>query len=182
MRRALPMLLCALLLAGCSGDPESAAPPAAEARERLAGAPAPLASLHREANRLLPGGADAFRARVRGLRGHPVVVNKWASWCEPCRQEFPYFQKLSIELGREVAFLGVASNDNADDAREFLGRFPVSFPSYDDPDQRIAQVFNGHLVFPATAFYDREGELTFLKQGGYESEARLREDIERYAR
>jgi thiol-disulfide isomerase/thioredoxin len=176
------MLLCALLLGGCNEDPESAAPPAAEARERLAGAPAPLAALHGEANRLLPGGARAFEARVRALRGHPVVVNKWASWCGPCRQEFPFFQRLSVELGREVAFIGVDSDDNAEDAREFLADYPVSFPSYEDPDQRIAQVFNGHLAFPATAFYDREGELSYLKQGGYASEARLREDIERYAR
>lgn len=176
------MLLCALLLAGCQDDPESAAPPAADARERLAGAPAPLAALHREANRLLPGGADAFEARLRGLRGYPVVVNKWASWCDPCRQEFPYFQRLSVELGREVAFIGVDSNDNAGDAREFLDEYPVSFPSYEDPDQRVAQVFKGHLAFPTTAFYDREGELAFVKQGGYASEARLREDIERYAR
>ncbi|HEX8648909.1 MAG TPA: TlpA disulfide reductase family protein [Thermoleophilaceae bacterium] len=182
MRRVLPIVLCALLLAGCQDDPESAAPPAEQARERLAGAPAPLAALHRESNRLLPGGAAAFEARVRALRGHPVVVNKWASWCGPCRNEFPYFQRLSVELGREVAFVGVDSQDNAGDAREFLGDYPVSFPSYEDPDQKVARVFNGQLAFPATAFYDREGELTYLKQGGYASEARLREDIERYAR
>jgi thiol-disulfide isomerase/thioredoxin len=180
--RVLPILLCALLVAGCQDDPESAAPPADQARERLAGAPAPLAALHREANRLLPGGPEAFEERLRGLRGHPVVVNKWASWCDPCRQEFPHFQRLSVELGREVAFIGVDSNDSAGDAREFLREYPVSFPSYDDPDQKVAQVFKGHLAFPATAFYDRSGELTYLKQGGYASEARLREDIERYAR
>ena len=128
MRRVLPLLLVAALLGGCDDDPESAAPPRAEADRALAGAPAPLASLHREANRLLPGGADAFRERLRTLRGHPVVVNKWASWCDPCRAEFPYFQKLSVELGREVAFIGVDAQDNADDARAFLREFPVSFP------------------------------------------------------
>jgi cytochrome c biogenesis protein CcmG/thiol:disulfide interchange protein DsbE len=110
------------------------------------------------------------------------VVNKWASWCDPCRQEFPYFQRLSVELGREVAFLGVDAKDNADDAREFLRDYPVSFPSYEDPDQDVAQVFKGHVAFPVTAFYDRRGTLTFVHQGGYASEARLREDIERYAR
>jgi hypothetical protein len=93
------------------------------------------------------------------------------------------FQRLSVELGREVAFIGVDAQDNADDAREFLREYPVSFPSYEDPDQKVAKVFKGHLnAFPVTAFYDREGELSFVHQGGYPSEAKLREDIERYAR
>ncbi|HEX8054300.1 MAG TPA: TlpA disulfide reductase family protein [Thermoleophilaceae bacterium] len=182
MRRLVPLLLAAALLAGCNDDPESAAPSRAEAQRQLAGAPAPLASLHREANRLLPGGAPAFERRLRELRGHPVVINKWASWCPPCRAEFPHFQRLSVELGREVAFVGVDSEDNREDAREFLGDFPVSFPSYEDPDQKVARVFKGHVNFPTTAFYDRSGKLTFIHQGGYATEARLREDIERYAR
>ena len=183
MRRLLPLALCALLVAGCGEDPESAAPADERVRERLAGAPAPLASLHRQANQLLPGGPSAFEERLRGLRGHPVVINKWASWCDPCKQEFPYFQRLSVELGREVAFIGVDAQDNAGDARKFLRAYPVSFPSYEDPEQRVAKVFKGHLnAFPVTAFYDREGELAFVHQGVYQSEARLREDIERYAR
>ena len=181
MRLLVPILLAAALLAGCDDDePQSAEP--SGARERLAGAPAPLASLHRQANRLLPGGADAFEERLRVLRGHPVVVNKWASWCPPCRQEFPFFQRLSVELGKEVAFLGVDSEDTSGDAREFLARFPVQFPSYEDPNQRVARVFNGHLAFPTTAFYDAAGKLKFVHQGGYATEAKLREDIERYAR
>ena len=182
MRRLVPIVLCAALLGGCNDDPESAAPPADEARSRLAGSPQPLAALHRQSSQLLPGGADAFEARLRELRGHPVVVNKWASWCPPCRDEFPYFQKLSVELGRRVAFLGVDSRDNADEAREFLREFPVSFPSYEDPEEKVAKLFGGHLAFPTTAFYDRAGRRVFVKQGGYESEARLREDIARYAR
>jgi cytochrome c biogenesis protein CcmG/thiol:disulfide interchange protein DsbE len=182
VRRVLPILLCAALLGGCNDDPESAAPPPDEARARLAGAPPPLASLHRQANQLLGGGAPAFEKRLAALRGHPVVINKWASWCPPCRDEFPYFQRLSVELGREVAFLGVDSRDDPGPAREFLGELPVSFPSYEDPDERVARVFGGHLAFPATAFYDRSGRRVFVKQGGYASEARLREDVERYAR
>jgi thiol-disulfide isomerase/thioredoxin len=110
------------------------------------------------------------------------VVNKWASWCPPCRAELPFFQRLSAELGREVAFLGVDSDDNPGDARDFMRRFPVSYPSYEDPDQRVAAVFKGHLAFPTTAFYDASGRLTFVHQGGYATEARLRQDVERYAR
>lgn len=182
MRRLVPILLAAVLLGGCNDAPESAAPPREEAQRKLAGAPAPLASLHRQAGELVGGGPEAFEERLRGLRGHPVVVNKWASWCDPCRKEFPFFQRLSVELGREVAFVGVDSQDNADDAAEFLREYPVPFPSYEDPDQKVAQVFKGHLAFPTTAFYDRRGTLAFVHQGGYATEARLREDIDRYAR
>jgi cytochrome c biogenesis protein CcmG/thiol:disulfide interchange protein DsbE len=85
-----------------------------------AGAPAPLASLYKQACQLLPGGPKAFKDRLASLRGYPVVVNKWASWCGPCRAEFPLFQRATRTLGRQVAFLGVNSNDNNGDAGRFL--------------------------------------------------------------
>ena len=110
------------------GRPEERRPPT---RRSFAGAPPPLAALHDQASELLDGGADAFKARLAKLRGYPVVVNKWASWCGPCRAEFPYFQRqVARSTAREVAFLGVDSNDNDGDAREFLSEYPVTYPSY----------------------------------------------------
>jgi cytochrome c biogenesis protein CcmG/thiol:disulfide interchange protein DsbE len=183
MRRAVPVLACVLLLGGCgSSEPKSAAPRPAAAREALAGSPAPLASLHSQASRLLGGGADAFKARLRTLRGHPVVVNKWASWCGPCRSEFPFFQRLSVREGRRMAFLGVDANDNDAAAKRFLRQLPVSYPSYKDPNLKISAVFNGVAAFPTTAFYDRRGRLSFLHQGAYATERKLAGDIARYAR
>ena len=166
---------------GGSDEPKSAAPAAAKASKELAGAPEPLAKLHAQANHLLPGGPDAFKARLAELRGHPVVVNKWASWCGPCRAEFPDFQKASVDYGKRVAFVGVDANDNRDDARDFLKDLPVSYPSYWDPSNHIAQVFNAVAAFPATIFYDRRGKLAYIHQGQYLRGSQLREDIERYA-
>jgi thiol-disulfide isomerase/thioredoxin len=184
MRRVLVPLAAVAALAGACGsdEPQSAAPRANQAKQALEGAPPELARVHRQANQLLGGGARAFERRLAELEGHPIVVNKWASWCPPCRSEFPFFQRQSIERGKEIAFLGVDSNDNDADAREFMREFPVSYPSYRDPDLSVAAVFKGVQAFPTTAFYDSKGELAFVHQGGYSSERKLVEDIERYAR
>jgi cytochrome c biogenesis protein CcmG, thiol:disulfide interchange protein DsbE len=179
---AFLILAAALALTACgssSGGDYGGKPP--DYAKALAGAPAPLANLYSQGNRLLDGGTDAFEARLAQLRGYPVVVNKWASWCGPCRAEFPFLQHLSAKYGKRVAFLGVDSNDSEDAAKTFLGEYPQPYPSYNDPDQEIAQVLNATLGFPSTAFYDRKGEVVYLKQGGYASEADMRADIERYA-
>lgn len=85
-----------------------------EATAPLGDAPAELRSLRAEANTLLGGGVDALDARLSRLRGTPVVINVWASWCGPCRYEFPFFQAQAAEKGAEVTYQlrgGVASED-----------------------------------------------------------------------
>jgi thiol-disulfide isomerase/thioredoxin len=168
-----------IALAGCGADDPQSTPadPA-----KFEDAPAPIAALNDQASELLDGGTDAFKARLDDLKGHPVVVNKWASWCAPCRQEFPYFQRQSGQRAKKVAFVGVNSNDNDADARNFLEEYPVPYPSYKDPSLDVAEVFKGQIAFPTTAFYDSKGELAYVKQGGYASEDDLAADIERYAR
>jgi cytochrome c biogenesis protein CcmG, thiol:disulfide interchange protein DsbE len=173
------LCLISPLACGESEEGSPSAPP--DYDQALAGAPKPLAELHGQANRLLEGGADAFKQRLTALRGYPVVVNKWASWCGPCRFEFPFFQRLSAKLGKRVAFLGVDSDDSEDAARTFLEEFPVPYPSYSDPDQDVAAQFKATLGFPSTAFYSSSGELVYTKQGGYGSQAELAADIRRYA-
>jgi cytochrome c biogenesis protein CcmG, thiol:disulfide interchange protein DsbE len=181
VRKFGTILVCAAVaLTGCnSGDDPQSQP--AQASE-LAGAPAPLARLHDQSNELLDGGAKVFEKRVRSLRGYPVVVNKWASWCGPCRFEFPFFQQQAAKRAKKVAFVGVNSDDNDGNAEKFLDEFPVPFPSYKDPSLEVAAVFNGVQAFPTTAFYDPDGDLAYVHQGGYPSEAKLAADIERYAR
>jgi cytochrome c biogenesis protein CcmG/thiol:disulfide interchange protein DsbE len=178
---ALALLVLAILLAsGCGGsqggDYGGSHPDYAKA---LTGAPAPLAALYKQGNDLLDGGADAYEKRIAGLRGYPVVVNVWASWCVPCRQEFPTLQKLSARYGKEVAFLGVNSEDSSDAAATFLREAPVPYPSYSDPDKDIYDEIGG-LGFPNTAYYDSSGNLLYVKQGAYGSEADLEADVRQY--
>ena len=151
-----------------------------KAQRELAGAPAPLASLHQQSSELLPGGTKAFRKRLAELEGHPVVVNKWASWCGPCRTEFPYFQRQATIQGKEVAFLGLNSGDSTDPARRFLRATPLPFPSYLDPDEDIAKTIKAPANYPITIFFDRRGKLTYVHQGGYRRESDLVDDMTRY--
>jgi cytochrome c biogenesis protein CcmG/thiol:disulfide interchange protein DsbE len=175
-------LILALAAVGCGagegGDYGGKHPDYAKA---LAGSPAPLAALHKQANRLLPGGVDAFQSRIAALAGYPVVVNVWASWCGPCRFEFPTLQKLSATYGKQVAFLGVDKQDSDDAAQTFLEEAPLSYPSYTDPDQAIAREIGAALGLPDTAFYDRHGKLVYLKQGPYTDDSELKADVEHYA-
>jgi thiol-disulfide isomerase/thioredoxin len=152
----------------------------AKARRELAGAPAPLAALHEQSAQLLDGGPAAFRRRLKQLKGYPVVVNKWASWCGPCRTEFPIFQAESVAEGKRVAFLGVNAGDSRDPARHFLRATPLPFPSYVDPDEDIAKSIQAPANYPITVFFDARGRQVYSHQGGYRKQADLAADLKRY--
>lgn len=178
----LALLVVGLLqLGGSSPTTPPSSLTLAQMQERLAGSPAPLAALHAQANDLLGGGLGALRARLAALRGTPVVVNKWASWCEPCRAEFGVFQRVAVSDGRAVAFLGIDSGDTSRaDARTFLHSFPVSYPSYYDASGQAGQVLTDSSNTPVTVFLDRGGAI-FIHQGPYPSVAKLEQDVQRYA-
>jgi thiol-disulfide isomerase/thioredoxin len=147
----------------------------------LAGSPPALAALHKQADQLLPGGTDAFEKRIAALKGYPIVANLWASWCDPCRREFPTLQKLSARYGKEVAFLGINSQDSDAAAATFLEEAPLSYPSYTDPDNKIGASIGISGGLPDTAFYGRGGELCYLKIGEYSALAELEADVRRYS-
>jgi cytochrome c biogenesis protein CcmG, thiol:disulfide interchange protein DsbE len=170
----------ALVIAGCGSQPRSIAPSQRQVTTAFQGSPPPLASLHSQANQLLGGGSAAFKARLASLRGYPVVVNKWASWCGPCQTEFPAFQRASVILGRQVAFVGVDGKDHNQAAAAFLRKFPVTYPSYVDPQESIARAIEAATYYPQTVFFDRQGKSVFDHAGPYESASALERDIRRY--
>jgi cytochrome c biogenesis protein CcmG, thiol:disulfide interchange protein DsbE len=167
-------------LKGSPAPPKETTLTQAQIRRRLSGAPAPLAAIHRQANQILPGARKGLATRLATLKGHPAVVNIWAAWCGPCRAEMPVMQRVSLDMGKRVAFLGVDLKDNRQAATTFLRKIPVTYPSYDDPS---GQVYNAEKLVgvPSTLFYDRSGKQTFVHQGPYFTRADLVADIRRYA-
>ncbi|MBV8989408.1 MAG: redoxin domain-containing protein [Solirubrobacterales bacterium] len=173
--------LVAHVRAALARSPTAPAGAAAAARE-LAGSPAKLAALHQQAGQLL-GGEPALAARIRALRGYPIVINAWASWCTPCRSEFGLFAAASARYGRRVAFLGADTDDSSGDARPFLAQHPVSYPSYQASTATLGAIVSQGLEgLPTTIFIGPSGKVISVHTGQYDSQGALDGDIASYAR
>ncbi|WP_434379893.1 TlpA family protein disulfide reductase [Melittangium boletus] len=98
------------------------------------------------------------RVSLDQLKGRPVVVNFWASWCGPCQSEHPVLEWGAKQFGTQAQFLGVVFEDTDDNARAFLSRFGASFPQLSDPRSRMA-VDYGVAGVPETYFIDTQGTI-----------------------
>jgi thiol-disulfide isomerase/thioredoxin len=124
------LVAAAVLVAACGGGDGgdgakgggTARPPAAASTKGL---PPKLARNLEQADQIIGQGTDAFEQRLRELRGHPVVVNQWASWCTSCRFEFPFLADAVKRHRAKVAFLGLDSQDQRGSAEAFLEELPV---------------------------------------------------------
>ncbi len=151
--------------------------PAQTATQALIGSPAPLAALHAQASRMI-GSEPQLMARIKALRGYPIVINAWASWCGPCQAEFGLFASASEQYGRQVAFLGADTDDSAGDAGAFLSQHRVSYPSYSDTSAGLHALLTAGLEgLPTTIFIDRSGKVVFVHTGQYDVQGTLDEDI-----
>jgi len=109
--------------------------------------------------------------RLQDLRGEVVMLNFWASWCGPCRQEMPLMEdiyKKYKKLGFTI--LAVNVDENSADADDFLQSVPVSFPVLYDNDSKVSELFEVDAM-PTTVMIDKDGNKRFLHRGykeGYE--------------
>ncbi|MGE4427304.1 MAG: TlpA family protein disulfide reductase, partial [Solirubrobacteraceae bacterium] len=156
-------------------------PGAAELARRLADAPPVLRDLYARGDRILTPGRDGFDALVRSLRGYPVVINKWGSWCGPCRDEFPILRRALAEHGTRIAFLGLNVEDRPSPRAAFLRGSPAGYPHVEDTDQALATGMDARGGAPMTIFLDTRGRVVHVKAGPYATQADLEGDLRRYA-
>ena len=170
----------AVALSACGGS-ESPEPPAGSAAQAKAPRGDALARNSADANTIAGEGKGDLEARLAALKGHPVVVNQWASWCGPCRFEFPFFAAAVRRHGARVAFVGLDSSDGRDAAQRFIDEQPPGFASIFDGDGDAAREIGGGRVMPTTLFIGRDGRTVHKKLGGYAKAEDLDADIRRYA-
>jgi cytochrome c biogenesis protein CcmG/thiol:disulfide interchange protein DsbE len=116
---------------------------------------------------------------LASLRGKTVVLNFWASWCGPCRDEMPLLQAGSKRwAGKNVVFVGVDAKDDRGYARDFLKRYGVTYPNvYDGKGSQIGRY--GVTGYPETFFIDADGKVRYRIAGPVEKPSDLDEGIER---
>lgn len=106
----------------------------------------------------------AFTAKVASFRGKPLVVNFWATWCDPCKAEMPRLAAAAKTYAGRVAFLGVDVQDDSAFAARFARREHVSYMSVADPRRDVVQ--SQHILgLPVTQFYDAAGKQRSVHQG-----------------
>jgi thiol-disulfide isomerase/thioredoxin len=167
--RLLWVLLAAALLAGCTSDPapDHATPPPAQVYV-LKGCPAQ--AVQSTSPTALPDlelpclGGGAAQVPLRRLTGMPTVLNLWASWCGPCKDELPAFSRLSTDGRGKLQVLGVATRDIPGRAVEYAGQTGLPFPSLRDD--------NGDLLRwlrrpgpPVTVLLTADGSVADVYQG-----------------
>ncbi|WP_173078104.1 TlpA family protein disulfide reductase [Phytohabitans rumicis] len=164
-------LLALLLVAGCSGgggepaQPE-AAPPFADcaavttppagsgAAAATAGDAQPLPDV------ALPCFTGGETVSVRAIRG-PAIVNLWGSWCPPCRDELPAFQRFADRAAGKVTVIGVDTRDDRSAATSLATDAGLTYPNLYDPSEQL-RIKLRVTALPATLFVDREGRVRHL--------------------
>ena len=104
---------------------------------------------------------------LESLRGKAVLLNVWATWCAPCKEEIPYLQQLYQENGSNgLEVVGVSVDAEGDESRmaEFAKQFGMTYPIWHDPDQRVMSLFLS-IGVPASYLVDRQGVLVWKHLG-----------------
>jgi cytochrome c biogenesis protein CcmG/thiol:disulfide interchange protein DsbE len=161
LRRLAAIVAAGLVLAGCHGSshplPRTVTLP-----------PSPTA--------LPQFDLAAFQQLLTKLRGKPVVVNIWASWCGPCIKEAPVLAGVSRTFQGRVQFLGVDTNDHVGLARAFIAKYGIGYPSVFDPPQSILHGM-GFVGPPDTIVFNANGGRAMVWSGPTFTAAQLSQEL-----
>lgn len=176
-RRLLATLLCVCALSVACQRP----PAVPDGTPSVSASNAAQASLLPEtADELPDSDPERFERLLEELRGTPVLVNFWGSWCGPCHVEMPRLVEAHRDFGDRVQFLGVDVLDARADARAFVSQYNMAFPSVFDPPDAI-KVSLGRVGQPLTLFYRANGEF-FASYAGPIPEDLLHRNLRAIAR
>ncbi|HVE91641.1 MAG TPA: redoxin domain-containing protein [Actinomycetota bacterium] len=150
--RRLAVLSLVFALAGCTVRGDDVSGPGSARPVRL------------QPGKVVEAKPASFRATIAALKGTPVVVNFWASWCAPCKAEMPRFVAASKAYDGRVEFLGVDSRDDPDAAARFIEEYSVPFASFGDARGDILVERKGSGL-PMTLFFRDDGRLAFKDHG-----------------
>ena len=201
MRPPIMTLSCLVLVASCSAAagtesvgpvPDAVPSVSAHVTRPAAGPPPPLRSCppSDDSPALASGGlpdltldcldarAGVRQVRLAGLRGKPLVLSIWASWCVPCRTELPAVAQVASAAGNAVTFLGVDVEDETSDALALAADLRLGFNSVQDPDGMTKQPL-GWLGPPVTLFVDAGGHVVGRTIGSVGDATALRSLIKR---
>jgi cytochrome c biogenesis protein CcmG/thiol:disulfide interchange protein DsbE len=103
--------------------------------------------------------------KLSDYRGKLVLLNFWATWCPPCREEMPLFSKWQREhKAKGLQVIGVSMDDDAASVKEFLAEYPVTYPVVMG-DVKLAEVYGGVLGLPLSYLIDKQGRIVARYQG-----------------
>lgn len=116
---------------------------------------------------------DGGTVSLSEFRGQVVMINFWATWCGPCREEMPHLEALYQRYSAlGFRLLGVNVEENSENAEAWLEEMPVSFSILFDPENRVSELYDV-IAMPSTVLVDRQGNIRFSHDGyqpGYEND------------
>lgn len=109
--------------------------------------------------------ADGKNASLEGLKGRVVLVDFWASWCAPCRESFPFLNRMQLQYGTKgLHILGINVDEKRADATRFLGKIPAQFSVLYDAAGKTPQAYD-LKVMPSSYLIGRDGKIRLVHQG-----------------
>ena len=175
---AMALAVAAAVIIGLSQAAPQEQPPGISGETVQAEAP-PLKQLQQEAGQLQGGAAEGLNRKIEELRGYPIVINVWASWCGPCKMEAPLLRQAANQQADKVAFLGVNLKDASGPARKFIEEYRLPFPNIEDPNGEIYRKYKLRGA-PSTIFIDRQGK-SYTHTGAYPGLQELNQAIQQHA-